>query len=61
MTAEALAAALEEVLLNPVRLRAVGEAGRQGVRVRYTDSVMALEVLAATESILSKMGPLPAN
>jgi glycosyltransferase involved in cell wall biosynthesis len=42
----ALATAIEELLLDPVRARALGEAGRQAVRQNYSISRVADRVLA---------------
>ena len=51
-TATALADALEPLLLNPARLRELGEAGRAAVFARYTDEVMAREIAATTERVI---------
>ena len=48
--ARALADAIESLLLNPERARALGEAGRQSVREQFNMNRMAREVLAAFES-----------
>ena len=48
--ATALADAVEELLLNPARARAFGEAGRAVVREHFNVDRMSREVLAAFES-----------
>ena len=48
--ARALADAVEELLLNPARARALGEAGRTVVRDHFNVGRMACEVLAVFES-----------
>lgn len=48
--AASLAAACEELLLNPDRARALGEAGRAVVRDHFNEARMAREVLSAFES-----------
>ena len=48
--AGALADAVEELLLNPARARALGEAGRAVVREHFNVDRMSREVLAAFES-----------
>lgn len=57
-TATALAAALEPLLLNPVRLRELGDTGRAAVFTRYTDEVMAREIARVTADIV---GAVPAG
>jgi glycosyltransferase involved in cell wall biosynthesis len=47
---EALAAALEPLVLNPAALRAFGEAGRVSVFERYTDRAMADRVVKITST-----------
>ena len=49
--ARALADAVEALLLNPERARALGEAGRQAVREKFNMDRMAREVLAAFEFV----------
>lgn len=49
--AAALAAAIEVLLLDPSRARALGEAGRVAVRERFTMERMAMGVEAAVESL----------
>lgn len=49
--AASLADACEELLLNPARARAFGEAGRAVVREHFNEARMAREVLAAFESV----------
>ena len=49
--ASALAAALEPLLRDRDRLRALGEAGRRAVRERYTDGTMARQVAAVAERV----------
>ena len=56
-TPTALAGTLEPLLLNPVRLRELGEAGRAAVFARYTDEVMAREIAATTQLILAAAKP----
>ena len=46
-TPAALVEALEPLLLNPRRLRELGEAGRASVRGRFNDDAMAREVSLA--------------
>lgn len=61
-TATALADALEPLLLQPAKLRELGEAGRAAVFARYTDEVMAREIAAATERIardIASPEPIP--
>ena len=50
-TAQALADALEPLLLRPARLRELGDAGRHVVFNRYTDVVMAREIARALERL----------
>lgn len=51
--ATSLARALEPLLLNPARLRELGDAGRRAIFERYSDEVMARNMTAATEAILA--------
>ncbi|HTH46594.1 MAG TPA: glycosyltransferase family 4 protein [Candidatus Limnocylindria bacterium] len=51
-TAEALATALEPLLLEPARLRELGDAGRDTIFARYTDEVMAREIARVTGELL---------
>ena len=51
--APGLANALEPLLRRPARLRELGAAGRLAVFQRYSDEVMAREVVAATQRILA--------
>lgn len=50
--AAALAAAIEALLLDPARLRALGEAGRRSVGERFTVDRMAAEVAQAAEQLV---------
>jgi glycosyltransferase involved in cell wall biosynthesis len=54
----ALANACEELLLNPARARALGEAGRTVVREFFNEARMAREVLAAFESATNFKSPI---
>jgi glycosyltransferase involved in cell wall biosynthesis len=56
--ATALADAVEELLLNPTRARALGEAGRSVVREHFNEARMAWEVLAAFESARKSQSPI---
>ena len=56
-TAEALATTLEPLLLDPARLRTLGDTGRAAVFSRYTDEVMAREIASVTASLA---GPVSA-
>ena len=49
-TSEALAAALEPLLLAPARLHALGQAGRAAVMDRYHDGAMARRTVAALQA-----------
>lgn len=51
-TPEALAAQLESVLSDPVRLREMGELGRAAVLQRYRDEDMALGVVGVIEKLI---------
>lgn len=51
--AASLARALEPLLLNPARLRELGDAGRRAVFSRFTDEVMAREIASTTQRILN--------
>ena len=53
-TAAALADAWEPLLLDPARLRSLGDAGRTAVHARYNDDAMALGIARATEALLSR-------
>lgn len=53
--AASLARALEPLLLNPARLRELGDAGRRAVFERYTDDGMARNMAATTEEILGRV------
>ncbi|HAB18388.1 MAG TPA: glycosyl transferase group 1 [Verrucomicrobiales bacterium] len=55
-TAEALAAALEPLLLEPARLRELGDRGRESVFARYSDVVMARHMVTATRKVLEASG-----
>lgn len=50
---KSLANGLEELLLNPDRARALGEAGRKAVTQRFTAEAMAKETLKVFESAIS--------
>ncbi|MFM8356944.1 MAG: glycosyltransferase family 1 protein, partial [Verrucomicrobiota bacterium] len=52
-TPAALAQALEPLLLDPARLRRLGDAGQAAVRARFTDETMARAVAATTRSVLA--------
>lgn len=54
--AAALAAAIEALLLDPARLRALGEAGRRAVGERFTVDRMAAEVAQAAGSLVRAQG-----
>ncbi len=56
-TAVALADAWEPLLLDPARLRSLGDAGRTAVHARYNDDAMALGIARATEALISKKSP----
>jgi len=53
----ALAETLEPLLRNPARLRELGAAGRRAVFERFTDDVMARQVVASTQRILAAAQP----
>jgi glycosyltransferase involved in cell wall biosynthesis len=55
--AASLARALEPLLLNPARLRELGDAGRRAVFSRFTDEVMAREIASTTQRILDLQEP----
>ena len=50
-TAEALADAIESLVLDPNRAHTLGEAGREAVRHRFTVERMAREIAAAYEAV----------
>ncbi len=50
--AASLAAAIEALLLNPTRLRALGETGRRAVGERFTVGRMAAEVASLCEALV---------
>ncbi|NBV22152.1 MAG: glycosyltransferase family 1 protein [Proteobacteria bacterium] len=52
--AGALAGAIETLLLDPARLRALGEAGQRSVRERFTMDQMAAGVEAACQELLAR-------
>ena len=52
--AGALAGAIETLLLDPARLRALGEAGQGSVRERFTMDQMAAGVEAACKELLAR-------
>ncbi len=54
--AAALAAAIEALLLDPARLRTLGEAGRRAVVERFTVDRMAAEVAQAAGSLVRAQG-----
>ncbi|KAF0177078.1 MAG: Glycosyl transferase group 1 [Limisphaerales bacterium] len=54
--AAALAAAIEALLLDPARLRTLGEAGRRAVGERFTVDRMAAEVAQAAGSLVRARG-----
>lgn len=54
--AAALAAAIEALLLDPARLRTLGEAGRRAVGERFTVDRMAAEVAQAAGSLVRAQG-----
>lgn len=61
-TGSALASALESLLLNPARLRELGDAGRKTIFTRYTDEVMAREIARVTAEIVgAKHGASPSS
>jgi hypothetical protein len=47
-----LADAIEALLLDGARARALGTAGRRGVEAGFSDRVMAREVVASVEALL---------
>ena len=51
-TPGSLADALEALLMDPVRMRTLGEAGRRGVFTRFSDAAMAEAVLREVRPIL---------
>jgi len=53
----ALVATLEPLLLDPARLRRLGDAGRKSVVARYTDDAMAEGVIAALDMPAKKSIP----
>ena len=52
----ALADALESLRADPARRLALGAAGREGVRVRYSDTAMAERTLAVYRAVLAAQG-----
>ena len=52
----ALAKTLAQVLPDPARLAAMGEAGRIVVRTRFTDGVMAREIVLAAQRLIDRDG-----
>jgi glycosyltransferase involved in cell wall biosynthesis len=48
----ALADAIEALLLDPARARALGNAGRRGVEAGFSDAVMAREVVRSVDSLI---------
>jgi len=52
--AQALAEAVEELLLNPARARALGEAGRRAVAERFSAEAMARGMVQAYSEIVSR-------
>lgn len=55
--AASLAQALESLLHQPASLRRLGENGRRAVTAQFSDTVMAREILAATQRILTGLPP----
>jgi glycosyltransferase involved in cell wall biosynthesis len=51
--AQALAGAIEELLLNPDRARALGDAGRRAVREKFSAEAMARETVGLLEEMCS--------
>jgi glycosyltransferase involved in cell wall biosynthesis len=56
---KALGVAIEEILLNQPRARALGEAGRAAVRERFNARQMAVETVRAFESITRSAASAP--
>jgi glycosyltransferase involved in cell wall biosynthesis len=57
---EALAGAIEELLLNPERARALGEAGRRSVGEKFSAEAMARATLEIYRDAVAK-NPQPAT
>jgi glycosyltransferase involved in cell wall biosynthesis len=57
----ALADAIEPLLLDTVRARALGEAGRKAVGEKFNVNGMARETLRVYEELLSRKKPAAAN
>ncbi len=58
--AEALADAVEPLLLDSARARMLGEAGRKAVREKFSADTMASETIRAYEELLGRRQPAPA-
>jgi type III pantothenate kinase len=50
---QALATAMHELLTNPQRRRQLGDAGRQAIRVGFTDEVMARKMLDVYQRVIA--------